>query len=1034
MVGLDRNRIASSLAGLKVTPHVVNTLRDDFDISAVEIQDIASARGQDTVEPDIVRGEAELTALATLILGSPVRNDARSLPSGELDRAQRLYAFFSQQMAQQRRSVNEAISFAPAPAQTGIGRARRIYGQAGPEPGPVIPGPWSPSLVQASGDAPSTVTRFPPEDLEVLGPNPPPLTIQEQQLDLRTIEAQLEQLEPLMKDRPGGADALAAARAEVARVRANLRSLPPAELSQRIHRTRVILDHTRSALTNLRTLQAGLTGANPEGAASEDDPHRLRYTKALDRVASLFDQVVARSLQGDVLDRFQVADAQAARLPYALLEADVDAFENLSAASKLLQPSIRGINDWARRVRPRLAKLERLGQQVAEARAHNAPHLAQLEKQYDDLRRDVMLSLEAMTYWEQSLRGYGNIVKMAPFEINGMAAFARLQPRMRAMRAAEHAGNIDELERLVNDYKNDEAVQNLLRNQHVFVDFSRVAASLSIVAAASMMSAGVGAAAYAAIGTTTTTTGAVASFVGVTALEALTFTMTSRGLQESLLGQSPQGSFLNDFAWNLGLFGLLKVGNLGAARMTQPVGIPAFTRLAQHSTSFPLLMGYGSLRHRVESGQWPSQQEFGRMSAETLVLMAAFAVGTRAFESRAPSQRPAALEQFRQRYGLRFEALEAGRQSLQAQVARAAELDPTAQQAVRADVARRARVMEAELQSLVEDIRNDPNVQLPALRADMQRFAFRGEAFRLHVRLMEAGLTGPEVRAIEAGIDARPVAQQRELRNALFAGTDYALRVQPDLATRREAVLMMGRAAAHPRIEGFADWVRFSTGQRPGRSPEQQTRNFMDDVSELYAAESHLARASDQHRAIVGGDARAGLRPGTTDPLPSFDLQIVGPNGQVQNIEVFSPRNHVEYQDFAEAIRHAADKVINDPSLPASLQTRGEVEGVVRIRWPRPPKSVKGGQLSFGQNGDLTITGRKPTKGRKTGGTSEAGETFTRRQGNLFNDYIKRLNSPKLRPDNAHLVNRLYVIDQAGNLVFTFTRDPSTNQWRGIQP
>src|SRR5262249_41278457 len=156
-----------------------------------------------------------------------------------------------------------------------------------------------------------------------------------------------------------------------------------------------------------------------------------------------------------------------------------------------------------------------------------------------------------------------------------IGAVGILITRVRQMRDADERGDVAQLEILVRRYREDADAQRFISSLHIFVGYSRIAVSLGIMLIASLASAGVGAAATAAIGTTTTTAGTVTAFAGVTAIEALTFTAVSRGLQSVLPGQAPQDSFWADLAWNFGLFSVLKLANLGVARATLPVAIPS---------------------------------------------------------------------------------------------------------------------------------------------------------------------------------------------------------------------------------------------------------------------------------------------------------------------------------------------------------------------------------------------------------------------------------------------------------------------------
>jgi len=254
------------------------------------------------------------------------------------------------------------------------------------------------------------------------------------------------------------------------------------------------------------------------------------------------------------------------------------------------------------------------------------------------------------------------------------------------------------------------------------------------------------------------------------------------------------------------------------------------------------------------------------------------------------------------------------------------------------------------------------------------------------------------------------------VRTQLGDAAEYATRVVSNLAARRAALETMGRVGTNPRIDGFGNWVRFSTAQGPGTSPAEQARNFLDDVGELHVAESMSLSVRAGERLEVGGDARRRTRPGTSEFLPSFDIMVTGGEAP-RNVEVYSPqRDRPVVGDFGEAINHAADKNISDASLPADYQTTGRVEAAVRINWPPPEASTRAGTFETASNGDIAlVTG----DGRRIS------------RGNFFEDYVGNLNNPRRSPAGARRVDVFTVYDRTGNALYRYTRNPTTNTWSG---
>jgi hypothetical protein len=404
------------------------------------------------------------------------------------------------------------------------------------------------------------------------------------------------------------------------------------------------------------------------------------------------------------------------------------------------------------------------------------------------------------------------------------------------------------------------------------------------------------------------------------------------------------------------------------------------------------------------------------MSAETLFMMAGFAVVTGRYRGNAAAQ-PKELTIFRDRYGLQFETLNAGRQELSRQVTNAANDTSANKDAVTADTSNRARILETNLKTLIEKIRGDADIRLPELRNAVKGFGSATEAFALQIRLMDAGLTGPDIAGVEARIDALPELLRDPVRVQLSDATEYATRVVPDAAVRRSAIDMMSRAATNRGISGFADWVRFSTAQKPGVVPAEQARNLLDDIGELQVADTMTRSIQKGESVQVGGDAHKKLRPGTGDQLTSFDITVTG-SKTPRNVEVYSPTGDTPVVgDFGTAINHAADKVIADPTLPADYQTRGSVQAAVRVNWPPPSKTTPGGTIATAVNGDVTLT-------------ISTGKVIPK--GNFFETYTKNLNSATSAPAGAKKVNSLTVYDRAGKEVYCYTRDPGTNVWTGV--
>ena len=80
---------------------------------------------------------------------------------------------------------------------------------------------------------------------------------------------------------------------------------------------------------------------------------------------------------------------------------------------------------------------------------------------------------------------------------------------------------------------------------------------------------------------------------------------------------------------------------------------------------FPFAHGWGVLRFRVEQNRWPTKAELDQMTAESVIMMAAIAVGSKGVQRYIEARKTAtSLSLFYREYGSRFEALETLRTDL----------------------------------------------------------------------------------------------------------------------------------------------------------------------------------------------------------------------------------------------------------------------------------------------------------------------------------------------------------------------------------
>ncbi len=238
---------------------------------------------------------------------------------------------------------------------------------------------------------------------------------------------------------------------------------------------------------------------------------------------------------------------------------------------------------------------------------------------------------------------------------------------------------------------------------------------------------------------------------------------------------------------------------------------------------------------------------------------------------------------------------------------------------------------------------------------------------------------------------------------------DHIHRYVPE-SRRAEAFAQIEAAAADGNITGLDDWITYSTRTQQATSQSAVLEQFNDNLAELAAARSEANRTGEVFD--VGGDARPQFGPDGRQ-LTSFD--ITSADG-TRNIEVYSFEGAPRNRTFNTALNHAADKIVDDPSIPRSQHTQGSVEAAVVVDWPPPSADLGGARHIIHANGDMEIL-------------TPNGEVANR--GNLFENYLEDLNEGGSNiAAGAGRVDRLAVVDRQGNLVYEFIHDGQGN-WVG---
>jgi hypothetical protein len=472
-----------------------------------------------------------------------------------------------------------------------------------------------------------------------------------------------------------------------------------------------ILEHTEKALILLEKVRLKQT-------THPDEWSRKRLVAEVDQVRSRYLDVLPSLFKPDVAALYNKAEQAAAGLPRALIEVSLRKVEQ--GGPPYYAPVQAEIYEWVQWVRIKLNLLQAKSQELATARREKPSDVPRLEKEVLHLAQLTQFSIEALQHWDNAVMAFkylgskGNLIRAAYQDL------VNIWVRCRRMRKAAMAGDVTELRRRVLRHRNDPHVTRLYKGLPLIVFGSSFLVSFGIILVSALVTAGVGGLVTGAI-TTTTRTGAVLAFLGTAALEALTFTTVSRGLQTAL-GQKPQGSLIADLVWNFGLFTVLG----GLARGIRAVLPPHYAMLQaplQATASYPVLHYYGMLRFRVSEERWPTDDEIDVMAAQNLIMLAGLTVGLRVAQRWLPTKRAGtpALRQFYRKYGWRFEALEAARGKLHGEIGRLVQgnkiTDPTAIKRIR----QRAAKLEAEFKRVLAEVKTDKTIDLKAIRAELKK-------------------------------------------------------------------------------------------------------------------------------------------------------------------------------------------------------------------------------------------------------------------------------------------------------------------------
>lgn len=319
-----------------------------------------------------------------------------------------------------------------------------------------------------------------------------------------------------------------------------------------------------------------------------------------------------------------------------------------------------------------------------------------------------------------------------------------IHTRLTAMASKAKSGSAAELRKAVDAFAADPAIAEYYSDVPDILKTSALAIALAVTVVAAAASAGVGALAAPAAGAGAGAAGAAAAgasqglgaTIALTALDALVFTTVSQAAGAAL-GVQGGGSFLEEFLWNFGMFGVLRVAGRFVGTTMKARGFSRIARSAALTgTTVTVLEGYGVLRFVLEEGRMPTGAELLKMNAEMVVVLAALVVVHKVVGPKST------LARFDKEFGAEFRAIEKDRSALQRDINDAARAGTLEKQATA--LKSRAEALETRAEKWAQRAAAWP--KLDALRAELKTLEGVGEIGR---KALAEGLGLPAEVAVE---------------------------------------------------------------------------------------------------------------------------------------------------------------------------------------------------------------------------------------------------------------------------------------------
>jgi hypothetical protein len=440
-------------------------------------------------------------------------------------------------------------------------------------------------------------------------------------------------------------------------------------------------------------------------------------TQSIDALRARYGTVISRLLQPDAMVTYEEAQRWAERSPVDVM---LDALRAHGELNKDLLLSSATLVVWADDLRKRLDALYATRQQLP-----TKPGGLALTQHVHEEAAFLEAAVRGIQLYGQQLVAFERFIKNRPGVLDTplVDAMNRLHDRVEAIKAAYDKHDTSDLKLRVDALESDENVKTFYQALPASMQVTRLIGKIGVTTLAALATGGVGGlltGGARAAATGITLRGAL-TFAGTAVLEAVTFTGVNAVASNLLFDEKIRfGSLLKDFAWNLGLFGVLRAVSGVSAVALRAAELQALSAPVQLVAGFPFAHGWGVFRFRVEQSRWPTKVELDQMTAESVLMIAAIAVGSKGVQRFIEARKTASsLSLFYREYGWRFEALETLRADLGESVKKA-EAGGKGNDTAELDAARaKAKTLEGKFQQLLDSLLKDKRFRVSQIREEL---------------------------------------------------------------------------------------------------------------------------------------------------------------------------------------------------------------------------------------------------------------------------------------------------------------------------